>query len=202
MAGAGKGKGDQNEGRTKMNVKRLAAGGLLLAMGILVPQAFHFTGVPASGAVFLPMHIPVLIAGFLLGPLYGLIIGMLSPIISAMTTGMPAIARLPFMIGELATYGAISGLLFEQLGLYKRRFGIYISLLGAMLVGRIVYGLMIVGAIYLFGVKGLSIGMVGTAIITGIPGIVIQVVCIPVLIMALKKGGVLSDIIRQGKKAS
>lgn len=52
MAGAGKGKGDQNEGRTKMNVKRLAAGGLLLAMGILVPQAFHLTGVPASGAVF------------------------------------------------------------------------------------------------------------------------------------------------------
>lgn len=148
------------------------------------------------------MHIPVLIAGFLLGPLYGLIIGMISPLISAMTTGMPAIARLPFMIGELATYGAISGLLFEQLGFYKRRFGIYISLLGAMLVGRIVYGLMIVGAIYLFGVKGLSIGMVGTAIITGIPGIVIQVVCIPVLILALKKGGVLSDIIRQGKKAS
>ena len=81
-----------------MKVKKIAYAGLFIAMGILLPQLFHLSGLPQSGSIFLPMHIPVLFAGFILGPLYGALIGVLLPIISAILTGMPPAARLPFMI--------------------------------------------------------------------------------------------------------
>ena len=83
----------------------------MTAFAILLPQAFHLTGIPQSGQIFLPMHIPVLISGFVLGPVFGLFIGVLSPIISSLLTGMPDSFRLPFMIAELASYGFMSGIL-------------------------------------------------------------------------------------------
>lgn len=165
-----------------MKTKKMVYGGILLALGILLPQAFHLTGIPKAGNLFLPMHIPVLLSGFLLGPLYGGLIGLLSPIISFFLTGMPPAERLVFMVGELTAYGLASGFLFHNLKLAQKKFGIYLTLITAMLMGRLVYLVLLTAAAYLFHMQGISPAMALTAVVTGLPGIVIQLVLLPPVI--------------------
>lgn len=172
-----------------MKTKKIVYGGILLALGILLPQAFHLTGIPQSGGVFLPMHIPVLLAGFMLGPVYGALIGFLSPVISFFLTGMPTAARLPFMAAELIGYGMVSGLLFHNLKLKKKKLGIYVSLIVSMLAGRLIYLLMLTAATYLFHIQGAQPAMAFTAVMTGIPGIVIQLMIIPPIVYLIRKAG-------------
>ena len=101
---------------TSSKARTVAAGGLLLALGVLFPQVFHLVGGPAAGGVWLPMHIPVLLGGFFLGPWRGLALGGITPCLSAFT-GMPPLIRLPFMVCELAAYGFFAGLAIRRLKL-------------------------------------------------------------------------------------
>lgn len=185
-----------------MSIKKITYGGLMIAVAILLPQVFHLTGVAQAGQVFLPMHIPVLMSGFLLGPLFGLFIGIISPLISSLITGMPAIDRVIFMMLELAAYGLTSGLFYEKLGFRKRRFGIYISLAAAMAAGRIVYGLSLIIAGNLLGIKGFDIFMMFNALIMGVWGIVIQLVFLPSVIYGLERSGNFDKFIRKSKSSS
>ena len=170
-----------------MKTKRLALGGLFLALGVLLPQFIHGT-IPQGGNVLLPMHIPVLLCGFFLGPVYGGLVGAACPLISS-CFGMPPMARMPFMAAELMTYGLASGALCRYTSLAKRWGGIYGVLLLAMICGRAVYALMLAGALYLFHIPcGGPLAAV-TAVVTGFPGIVIQLILIPMLVKALQKRG-------------
>lgn len=201
-------------------IRKLTYGGLLLAIAVVLPQVFHLTGGPASGAVFLPMHIPVLIAGLLLGPFYGLAIGAIAPACSFLITQMPTAARLPFMIIELAIYGLVSGILHHTLGLCRFRFsrrprqenaekttlsdaerltGIYISLILAMAAGRIAYALSLIIMGRLFGIENANPAAVIAAVTTGIIGIVIQLIVIPPIIFALQKGGLTNGLFRPSR---
>lgn len=173
-----------------MNAKKLTYMGLLLGIGIVLPQVFHFAG-PQSGAIFLPMHIPVLIAGFVLGPIYGLSLGILLPLVSSVLTGMPSLVRLPFMMGELMTYGYFSGFIYR---LTKgQSWSCILSLLSAMILGRIVYGLMLMVATYILNMNVGGLVAVLVAISTGIPGIIIQFIFIPLLVYALESKGVIHE---------
>jgi niacin transporter len=199
-------------------IRRLTYGGLLLAIGIVLPQVFHLTGGPASGATFLPMHIPVLIAGLLLGPVYGLILGGVTPVCSFLITAMPVAARLPFMIVELAIYGGVSGLLYHTAGLSRIRLpgrfrdgegdhsgprtperlaGLYISLILAMIAGRVVYAVSLLIMGRLFGLEKADPAAILTAVATGIVGIMIQIIVIPPIIFALQKGGLTNGLVKK-----
>lgn len=180
--------------------RRITVGALFVALSLLLPQLFHLTGVPQAGNIFLPMHIPVLLGGFVLGPVFGLLIGAISPVLSFFMTGMPPLERLPFMIAELAVYGLVSGLMYQTFKLYRVRLGTYISLLAAMLAGRLVYALSLVIAGSLFGIKGVGAGAVIAAVITGAVGIAIQIAFIPPVIYALRKGGLLNGFLGTGEK--
>lgn len=166
---------------------KVAYSGLLIAIGVLLPQAFHMFGQEA-GMVFLPIQLPVLIAGLLLGPYYGGMVGFLVTVLSSLLTGMPPIPKVYFMIFELTAYGAVIGLL-------KKRFSIFISLLGAMAAGRILYGITLMLGVQLFQIQAPFAN--GAAfwggIITGIPGMAIQLLIVPLLYAALKKGGLIHD---------
>ncbi|MGH8016455.1 MAG: ECF transporter S component, partial [Candidatus Zixiibacteriota bacterium] len=107
---------------------------LFLALAVLLPIGFHQLG--ASGRIFLPMHIPPLLAGFLLGPLSGIIVGVLAPGLSHLLTGMPPAYAVPLMSLELPMYGLVAGMTYDRL-----RLNIYVSLVLAMIVGRIMFGL-------------------------------------------------------------
>lgn len=165
------------------NIKRIVYGGLLVAIGVLLPQLFHVFGAQA-GQTFLPMHIPVILAGLLVGPWWGALIALLIPVISSLMTGMPAVPMLYFMLFELVAYAVVSGLLAKKLN-------VYLNLLVTILCGRTVYGLSLVVAVNFLG---LHFPFANTAaffggIVTGLPGVVIQFVAIPLIFFALKKGG-------------
>ncbi len=93
--------------------RSLVFAGLCAALGVVLPMAFH--AIPGGGGIFLPMHIPVLLCGFLCGPWYGMARGIVAPLVSSLATGMPAAARLPGMLCELAVYGLVSGFLYAVL---------------------------------------------------------------------------------------
>jgi hypothetical protein len=128
------------------------------------------------------MHLPVFLIGFFCGPQYGAIGGIIIPLLSSVLTGMPPVfPMLPIMMGELFAYGFISGLLYKKLKL-----PIYPSLLIAMLCGRVIYGLIFTALLTANNgnMKALS---VTEAIVMGIPGIIIQLVLIPVIVTAVNK---------------
>ena len=96
--------------KTPSRTRDLTYAALLIALGLLMPQVFHMIGGQQAGGMFLPMHIPVLMAGLLLGPAYGTAVGVVTPLLSFLISGMPPLAKLPFMVIELAAYGFASGL--------------------------------------------------------------------------------------------
>ena len=152
-----------------------------LALCVVLPMAFHT--IPGAGSIYLPMHIPVLLCGLICGWSFGLLVGILGPILSSLFTGMPPAAYLPTMIVELAVYGLVAGLLFQFIRTKKMAPDLYISLIGAMLIGRIVAG--IVRAL-VFSPGQLSMqAWVTSYFVTGLPGIVIQILLIPAIIYAL-----------------
>lgn len=165
----------------KINTQKMCASALLIAASILLPQIFHIFGGTTAGGVFLPMHIPVFTSGLLLGPYYGIIVGVLSPIISFFLTGMPPAAKLPFMLIELASYGFLSGIF------YTKKINLYLSLILSQIGGRVIYGFSLLIATYLLHLKVPAIITVGTAVLTGIPGIILQIVFVPSAILLLKR---------------
>ena len=168
----------------KTKNEKIAVTGMLLALGILLPFATsHGFGIP--GPVLLPMHIPVLLCGFVCGPVYGGVCGLVLPVLNSFLTGMPTMyPMMPIMAGELLTYGVVSGLLYGKTKLKKVKFGIYPALLGAMVSGRVVYGLIFQLLLLVSGqLKALT---VGAAVITGVPGILIQFLLLPPVILALR----------------
>ncbi len=169
--------------KTKKYIWEMVIAALCVALGIVLPVAFH--SIPNAGSVLLPMHIPVLLCGLLCGPAYGLACGILTPLLSSLITSMPPAAVLPSMICELAVYGFIAGLLVILVRTGSQIANVYISLVGAMLIGRVVYG--IVNAL-IFHAGEYSMQMWLTAsFVTALPGIIIQLVLLPLVVLALRK---------------
>lgn len=177
--------------KNKTTTKRMTAGAIMLAFGIILPQLFHLTGIPQAGEVFLPMHIPVLLTGFVIGGDYGFAIGVLTPLISHFITGMPGAPRLPFMMGELAIYGLVSGLLFHNARMNEKKFGGVATLIISMVCGRLFYAAMLFVAASFLNVNcGGAIAAV-TATVKGVYGIGLQLLVIPPIVYAAQKGGLL-----------
>lgn len=161
--------------------KNLVMSGLLLAIGVIVPSIFHTTGI--SGKIFLPMHIPVLLGGLLLPPMYAFLIGLLTPILNNLLTGMPPLfPMMVIMIFELSVYGLVASFAYRKLKL-----PVLVSLIISMIMGRIVVGGVVYGLVVLFGQKMDPLLFVEGGIITGIPGIAIQIILIPILVLAINK---------------
>ncbi len=163
--------------------RRVAVAGMLLAVGILLPFiTAHGFGIP--GTVLLPMHLPVLLCGFLCGPGYGALTGFALPLISSVLTGMPVLFPMALIMAtELAAYGLVTGLLYHRTRLGKWRYGVYPTLLAAMVCGRICYGLTFQVLVLVAG--QLKAATVWTAIAVGLPGILVQLLLIPPIVTAV-----------------
>lgn len=166
------------------SVKNLAFSALCLALAILLPQAFMRD--PSLGQMFLPMHLPVLLCGLICGWQYGGVCGAAVPVLCSLLFSKPPLYPMAVaMMFELCAYGVVSGLL------YKKR-NVYLSLAGAMLAGRAVYGvanwilLASAGKSYTLGV------FVTGAFVKGLPGIIVQFAVIPLLVFALAKAGLIT----------
>ena len=155
---------------------------LCIALCVVVPMAFHV--IPNAGAVMLPMHIPVLLCGLISGWPYGLVCGLLGPFLSSVITAMPPAAMLPSMMVECGVYGLASGLLMKYIRTGKPGADLYISLICAMILGRIVAGF---AKAWIFTPGVSPFAWVTTSLVTGIPGIVLQLAVLPLVVAALSR---------------
>jgi hypothetical protein len=158
--------------RDTNNTRKVTLTAVFVALGILIPfVTSHAFGI--LGTVLLPMHLPILLCGFICGMRYGLIAGVVTPCLSSLITGMPApYPMLPIMLVELTLYGFSSGLLFKRFKL-----PLFFALPVSMLIGRAGYAVMFYILLALNpAMKALS---VWAAVTTGLVGIVVQLVIIP-----------------------
>lgn len=163
------------------NVKKSIITAICLALCVVLPQAFH--SIPQAGSIYLPMHIPVLLCGLICGWSYGLLCGFLGPVLSTLLTGMPSVALLPSMAAECACYGLLSGLMMKIIHTKIIYIDLYLSLIISMLGGRIVAG--IARALIFAPGETTIITWATSFFITGLPGIIIQLLLIPSIIFAL-----------------
>lgn len=172
------------------NIKKMTLAGVLLATTLLLP---FLTGqIPQVGSMLSPMHIPVLICGFVCGWQYGFIVGAVAPILRFLCFGMPPLFPVGLaMTFELAAYGLCAGLLYKVLP--KKNSSVYISLLLSMFIGRIVWGIsmFIIAAVSSVNFS-LNMFLAG-AFINSIPGIIVHIIVIPIIVIALKKGNYISN---------
>ena len=164
-------------------VKRLVYASVCLALALVLP---FLTGqIPTIGAALSPMHVPVLLCGYLCGGVWASLVGLIAPPLRYFLFSMPPFPTNAAMAVELAAYGLFSGWLYRKLP--KTRGSIYVTLVIAMIAGRVVWG---AAQMVLMGLQDnvftLQAFLAG-AVTTAIPGIILQLVLIPVVVMALEK---------------
>lgn len=172
--------------KVKVTVKTLVSLGII-ALAVILPQIFHLAVGGTSGMTYLPMYLPVLIGGCLLGAWWGLGVGVASPVVSFLITlafgnPMPALARLPFMAAELAAMAAITGAFSGAIA--KNGWMAFPAVLLALVGGRLLF----LGLVAVFRtVSALSVAVVWAQIRAGLVGLVLWAVVAPFIVMGLRK---------------
>lgn len=168
----------------KSTTQRMVLTGFFMALGLVLPV---ITGrMTQIGNMLLPMHIPVLLCGFICGWQYGLIAGIVTPIFRSFIFGMPPLFPVAAaMAFELASYGTITGAMNRLLP--KKNWSIYVTLLTAMLGGRVVWGIVKLIFAGVTNTKFTYAMFVAGAVTEAIPGIVVQIVLIPILVIVCRK---------------
>lgn len=179
--------------KSRVLILKITLFAMFLALGWLLP---FLTGqIPQIGNMLLPMHIPVILGGFILGPIFGLILGLVTPLTRTLFFGMPILYPTSLSMAiELATYGFFSGLFFM---LFFKKFkmnfilSIYISLIFAMILGRVTWGL----SRFIMGLASNNAftfnAFIAGAFMSAYPGIIIQLIIIPIIMLILYKAHIL-----------
>jgi riboflavin transporter FmnP len=170
----------------KFSAKDITLTSFFITLGVILPIVFHQFAL--AGRIFLPMHIPVFLAGIFVGPAGGLIVGLACPTLSFLLTGMPPPYAVPLMSMELSIYGFSIGILIRWIKLP------ILSLLISMILGRLAFGL---GLFILGQFLSLPYGpeaFIKVSVISGLPGMAIQLILIPLLVKTLKHGAFLKSV--------
>lgn len=167
----------------RKTTRQMVTSALCLALCMVLP--FLTGNIPEIGSMLCPMHLPVLLCGFLCGWPWGLAVGAVAPILRSLILTMPPMADAIPMAFEMAAYGAVSGLLYRLLP--KKTRYVYLSLIAAMVAGRIIWGAV------KFAMAGLTAtsfpfsAFLSGAVLTAWPGILVQLALVPALVLALEK---------------
>lgn len=185
--------------KTKTRTLKITHSALCLALCIVLP---YITGnIPEIGNALSPMHIPVLLCGFICGPFHGALVGFIAPLLrSVITGGYPPIYPTGLAMSfELLTYGLMTGILYEKLP-QKNGF-VYVALIASMLCGRVVWGaarfIMATVSTQVFTFETFVLG----AFLNAISGIILHIVLVPVLVFAVKKAGFMPSKATNKEKA-
>lgn len=166
------------------NLRQLILAAMFLTLALALP---FLTGqIPQVGSALCPMHIPVLLCGFFCGPWYALAVGLVAPLLRFALFGMPPLMPTGIaMCFELATYGFVSGLLYKRLP--GKKVFTYVTLIAAMLAGRIIWGIARVILAGLAQSEFAWTAFLSGAFVNAVPGIILHILLIPVLVIALKR---------------
>lgn len=174
--------------KRKKPTENLVLAAMFLAIGLVLP---FLTGqIQEIGSALLPMHLPVLVCGLICGWKWGALVGAVLPTMRYILFGMPAIYPTGMaMSAELATYGLVAGWIYGR-SRWQCVWALYRALITAMIAGRLVWGV----------VRVLQSGVAGTvftwkiflssAVLGAVPGIILQLVFIPALMVAMDRTGV------------
>lgn len=166
-----------------LHLKKLIISALFLALALVLP---FLTGqIPEIGGMLCPMHFPVLLCGFVCGWQFGFAVGAIAPLLRHFIFAMPPLMAAIPMAFELAVYGLVCGLLYVLLP--KKNYSVYISLIISMILGRLVWGAV---KYAMTGLSGSSFSLSAFwagAVTTAIPGIVLQILIVPAIVILLKK---------------
>lgn len=166
-----------------VRVKKIVLSAMFISLGLLLP--FLTLQIPAVGKMLAPMHFPIMLCGFICGWQYGLVTGFITPLLRSALFGMPVLYPMAFaMAFELAAYGLLCGLLYQILP--KKKLCVYPALILSMIAGRIVYG----GVMFaIMGVSHVDYSLAiwwSKTVMDAIPGIILQLILIPVIMIALE----------------
>lgn len=168
----------------KTDIKKLTLAAMFLAIGQVLP---FITGqIPEIGRMLCPMHFPILLCGFFCGWQYAGLVGFICPLLRSVLFSMPAMQSAIGMAFELCAYGIVAGLMSKKLGTGSLK-NIFIALITAMVAGRIVWGL---AQMVILGIRGTGFtfaAFLAGAITNAVPGIILQLILIPLIVNALKK---------------
>lgn len=169
-------------------VKKIVLAAVCLALCMVLP---FLTGqIPEIGHALSPMHIPVLLCGFLCGWPLAALVGFIAPLLRFVMFGMPPIFPTGVaMAFELATYGLVSGMLYAMLP--KKAVNIYVALIAAMLAGRVVWGVVNWAILGVTGSAFTFQAFIAGAFTGAVPGIICHIVLIPIIVLALEKAKIL-----------
>lgn len=181
-------------------IKKLALSAMFIAIGFLLP---FLTGqIPEIGKALLPMHIPVFLCALICGWQYGLAVGAVLPLMRSLILSTPPLYPMAIaMTFELAAYGLMSGFIYGKAS-KKCLVSLYLAMLAAMLGGRIVWG---ISEVILLGIRGNTFtfsAFISGAVTTAIPGIILQLILIPAIMLALGKTGIIDFHARAEKQAA
>ena len=170
--------------KKQSHLRKMILSAAFLALAYIMP---FLTGqIPEIGAMLCPLHIPVLLCGFICGWPWGLAVGFIAPLLRSFMLGMPPLfPKALCMAFELAAYGAVTGLMHRILP--RKKPYIYVSLLTAMIIGRLIWGAAMFTCLGLTGESFTFAAFLAGAVTNAIPGIIIQIVLIPVLVMLLDR---------------
>ena len=171
----------------RKTTQKITLSAMFIAIGIVLP---FFTGqIRQIGSMLLPMHLPVFLCGLICGWQYGAVTGFILPLLRSFLFGMPPMYPMAAAMSfELATYGLVAGLMYQR-SHWKCILALYRSLITAMVAGRIVWG---IAEIILLGIAGSTFTwkmFISGALLNTIPGIIIQLILIPGIMLALKRTG-------------
>lgn len=176
--------------KTNVTTAKLLYSAMFLALALLLP--FLTAQIPQIGSKLCPMHLPVILCGFICGPFWGAAVGITAPILRSVIFSVPVLVPNAIaMAAELAVYAFVAGTLFKKLN--KNIFYIYVDLLAAMISGRLVWG----AAEFILIFAGLAEGQIGfeliwaQTVLQSIPAIILQLVVIPLTVNVLKKNKLL-----------
>ena len=168
-----------------LKTKRMVLSALFLALGMVLPLLTM--QIKEVGDTLLPMHLPVMLCGFVCGGWYGLAVGLVLPFLRSVCFGMPPLfPNAVWMAAELATYGAVTGFLYKDV--FKQKlWWMYSSLISAMIAGRIVWGITKAALLIPRGKTFTLQAFVAGGFADALPGIVLQLVLIPPIVKLLEK---------------
>ena len=164
---------------------RMVLAAFFLALTYVMP---FLTGqIPEIGAMLCPMHLPVLLCGFICGWPWGMIVGLIAPVFRSLLTGgfPPMFPTAVCMAFELATYGAVAGLMHKILP--RRKLSVYCSLLVAMVLGRVVWGIAMLICVGASGGAFTFAAFLAGAVTNAIPGMIVQIILVPILVVLIEK---------------
>lgn len=175
----------------RKRTKKLVLSALFLALALVLP---FLTGqIKQIGRMLCPMHYPVLLCGLLCGSPWGIVVGMIAPLMRSLIFGMPLLfPDAVAMAFELAAYGAISGIMYRRLP--KKPWALYLSLITAMVGGRLVWGAVRFAMLGLFNTEFSLSLFLGGAVLSSWPSIVMQIVIIPIIVLLLKRYKAIDDL--------